>query len=128
MTFRALAMLGLVLLSGAAAGAVPGGPPFSFWVDYGASAVSHESESLTVDDLTLGSEYDPAARRQRPRRGVVSELSSPLSIMTVVAWALYRDAWVGIANDVVGVAAVAFLTDFTLDAVVDAVSKLKKLA
>lgn len=47
-------------------------------------------------------------------------------ILSVVAWLAYRQTWVGTVNDFAGVAAVAFITDLTLDAVLDAMSKLKR--
>jgi hypothetical protein len=50
------------------------------------------------------------------------------SILSVVAWMAYRQTWLGSISDFAGVAAIAFFTDFTLDAVLDAVSKVKKPA
>jgi hypothetical protein len=50
------------------------------------------------------------------------------SIMAVAAWAIYRDSWIGTLGDVFGMGVVAFFTDFTVDAVVDALGKVKKPA
>ena len=72
---------------------------------------------------------DPVAFAQarlesaRLRGGLVSA-----AILAVVTWAVYRDAWVGTWGDILGVAVVAFFSDFTLDAVVGTLEKLRKPA
>lgn len=53
-----------------------------------------------------------------------SSLVSAL-ILSVVAWYAYRDSWVGTVKDVAGIGAFAFFTDFTVNAVVEALGKLK---
>jgi hypothetical protein len=57
----------------------------------------------------------------RLARGAVAALA-----MSLGTWAVYRGSWVGTTGDLVGVAVLAFFTDFTLDAVVGAVSALKR--
>ena len=49
-------------------------------------------------------------------------------ILSVAAWVAYRGSWWGTVNDLAGLAVVAFFTDFTIDAVVNAVTALKKPA
>lgn len=56
-------------------------------------------------------------------RGIVSG-----ALMAVVTWVLYRDSWVGTPGDFTGVAAFAFFTDFTLQGVLEAAGKVKKVS
>ncbi len=46
-------------------------------------------------------------------------------ISSIAAWILYRSDWVGSVKDVMGVATVAFMSDFTLDAVLESLTKAK---
>jgi hypothetical protein len=77
--------------------------------------------------ILLRQSAEPVARaraeltRVRKESAVVSA-----AILAVVAWIIYRGAWVGTVNDFVAVTVTAFFTDFTLDAVLDTVGKLRK--
>ncbi|HVY29358.1 MAG TPA: hypothetical protein VHB79_22520 [Polyangiaceae bacterium] len=75
-------------------------------------------------------------RAAAPELPAVSELRTiqttrslvSAAILSVIAWMVYRTSWVGTVSDFAGIAAVAFFTDFTLDAVLEAVAKVKKPA
>lgn len=58
--------------------------------------------------------------RWRFGNGIVSA-----ALLSAGAWLIYRGSWVGTIDDFVKVAAVAFFSDFTVTAVVDALGKLK---
>ncbi len=70
-----------------------------------------------------------SARRRRARRADAGSQGAHVvsaAILAVVAWVVYRGAWVGTVNDFVAVTVAGFFTDFTLDAVLDTVGKLRK--
>lgn len=48
------------------------------------------------------------------------------ALLSVLALVVYRDSWMGTFNDFVAVALFAFFTDFTLDAALEALAKLRK--
>lgn len=54
-------------------------------------------------------------------RGFVSATA-----LSLVTWAVYRGSWTGSHGDLVGLAVVAFFTDFTVDALFQAMTALKK--
>jgi hypothetical protein len=76
------------------------------------------SQPPAVDPVVLA--RDELHQIQRIRGGVAA------AILSIVTWVAYRAAWNGTLNDFAAVAAVAFFTDFTLDAVVAALTPLKK--
>ncbi len=76
------------------------------------------SQPRAVDPVVLARDE---LHQIRKIRGVVAAV-----ILSVVTWVAYRAAWNGTLNDFAAVAAVAFFTDFTLDAVVSALAPLKK--
>lgn len=88
------------------------------------SALGRERSSRLV---VLRSESDAVtvARAHLQRvTGVRTVLS--VAFLSVIAWLVYRDAWLGTLDDFVAVAAAGFFTDFTVDAVIEAVGRLRK--
>jgi hypothetical protein len=72
----------------------------------------------SVDPITLARSH---LQNIRLVRGVVSALA-----LSLVTWAVYRGSWSGSDGDLVGLAVVAFFTDFTVDALIQAVTAVKK--
>lgn len=72
---------------------------------------------------------DPVALARRQLQGIrfVRSLVAA-GALSLVTWALYRGTWTGSTSDLVGIAVLAFFTDFTLDAVIDAVRRLPRPA
>jgi len=60
-----------------------------------------------------------------PSLQLIGSLVSAIGL-GVVTWVVYRDAWIGTVNDFAIVGAVAFSTDFTVNALVEAVGKLRR--
>lgn len=77
-----------------------------------------------VKDLAAAHALLPASVRpavEAAVRGVVSAFA-----LSLVTWAVYRGSWSGSDGDMVGLAVVAFFTDFTVDALIQAVTAVKK--
>lgn len=77
--------------------------------------------------ISMPRQVDPVSLAFQRLRGIriVGGTISALAL-SLATWAVYRASWWGTLNDFVGIAVVAFFTDFTIDAVVQAVTVLKK--
>jgi hypothetical protein len=95
-----------------------GAPAAAPEVPVGALVISMHPRA--VDPVALARQH---LQKIRLLRGAISAAA-----LSLVTWAVYRGSWSGTDGDLVGIAVVAFFTDFTVDALVQAVTALKKPA